>query len=347
MSKRKNFATTVCSALVLCLLAVAMPKTVAANGGDDDKPIRLRATAGGAPIGRIVSLGGVAVNGRMIIGEQMLWGGEMLHVLASNGASVQFDDLGQVQLKKGALVRLATNAASSADEDEASRGVIVASLLGGEMNIRLSNAARAYVQSCGAIFTARHGAAFRVAVRDGRAVALATSGVVEEQDPAGQRRYFVRPVGLGASISVRARSTRQIQVQVTDENDRPVPDIPVVFALGSSGAGGFGAGAGAAAATTVTVRTNAQGIATTQYTAGADAATTDLTATVEGTRASWTATLSVTAAAAGFWTPLNTTLVVAGIAAGVATGVVLATRDDDDPINPSGPPVIRPQSVRR
>src|SRR5262249_61028198 len=119
----------------------------------------------------------------------------------------------------------------------------------------------------------------------------------------------------------------------------PVPDIPIIFALGSAGAGTLRSGATQGA--TLTSPTNAQGIATGQYNAGAEGNTTDITATVEGTRYSWTGTISVTKAA-GFWTPLNTSLVVAGVAAGVATGVVVATQSgSNNPVKPTGGPDVK------
>ena len=335
MRMRKRFTVTTGFLLALCLMATSMPKPAAAKTGGDEKPFRLRAIADSAPIGRVVSTGGVAVDGKLFTGERALWGGEMVQVISNHGASVSVDSLGEVQMKSGALFRLAASPA----HDEDVRGTIVASLISGEIRMRLTHEARAYVQACGSVFLAAKGSTFRVSAQDGRALAVATVGSISEQNPATQRRYVVRPIGMGANLSVRARSTRQIQVQVTDENDRPVPDIPIIFALGSAGAGSLGAGA--AAVTTVTVRTNAQGVASTPFTAGPDPSSTTLSATVEGTRYSWTAQISV-AAAAGFWSPLNTTLVVAGIAAGVATGVYLGTRSND-PLSQNGPPDIRPR----
>ena len=336
MRMRKSSTITMGFLLVLCLVATTTPRPAAARTGGDEKTLRLRAVAESSPIGRIISPGGVAVDGKLFTGERVLWGGEMVHVLSNQGASVSVDSLGEVRMKKGALFRLAANPTYT----EELRGTIVASLISGEIRMQLTSEARAYVQACGSVFMATRGSTFRVAAHEGRALAVATVGSVTEQSQATQTRYVVRPIGMGANISVRARSTRQIQVQVTDENDRPVPDVPIIFALGSSGAGSLGTGA--AAALTVTVRTNAQGVASTQYTAGPDPSSTTLTATVEGTRYSWIAQLSVTAAAAGFWTPLNTTLVVAGIAAGVATGVYIGTRSND-PLSQNGPPDIRPR----
>jgi hypothetical protein len=340
MMKKRYSVMMLCSVLSMAMVALTMPRAAFADNRDDEKPIRLRAIGGLAPLGEVYSPGSVALDGKPAIGRQMLWGSELIQALSDNGASVSIESLGIVNLKKGAIVRLAKN--TNANSDEANRGVLIASLVSGDMTIKLQDGVSAYVQSCGSVFTSSNGAAFRVSAKAGEALAVASLGTVELLQQTAQKRYFVRPVGLGATTSVRARSTRQIQVQVTDENDKPVPDIPIIFALGTAGAGSLGSGTAAAAASTATIQTNAQGIASIQFTAGPNAATTEITATVENTRYSWTGTLSV-AKAVGFWTPLNTTLVVAGAAAAVGTGVYLGTRNNDrEPIRQSGNPNIRP-----
>ncbi|MBI3649652.1 MAG: hypothetical protein HY231_01240 [Acidobacteria bacterium] len=337
--RNKYSMTTLCFIVAVALMALTLPKPARADNPDEDKPIRLRAVAESAPLGSLFSLGKVALNGKASSGEQTLWGSELIYALSDNGASVDVEALASVTLKKGALVRLAKN--TNANRDANLRGVLIASLVNGEVNVKLQEDASAYVQTCGRVFTSSKGAAFRVSAKDGVALVSAAYGTIEEQQPATPKKYFVRPVGLGAQTSVRARSTRQIQVQVTDENDKPVPDIPIIFALGSAGAGTLGSGSAAGA--TATVQTNAQGQATVQFTAGENASTTDITATVEGTRYSWTGSLSVAAAGAGFWTPLNTTLVIAGAAAGIGLGVYFGTRNNSkDPVRQNGNPNIKP-----
>ena len=336
--KTKYSVATLCFALSLALVALTMPKPVSAGNRDEGKPIRLRANAEMAPLGEVFSLGNVVLNGKISNGKQTIWGSELIQALSENGASIAVESLGTVTLKKGAMVRLAKN--TNANSDEMNRGVLIASLINGDLSVKLQEGVSAYVQTCGSVFTASNGAAFRITAREGQAIAKASFGTIEEQQPAPQKKYFVRPVGLGAKTSVRARSTRQIQVQVTDENDKPVPDIPIIFALGTASAGTLGSGAAAAAS--VSIQTNAQGIASVPFTAGANPASTEITATVENTRASWTGTISV-AKAAGFWTPLNTTLVIAAAAAGTGLGVYFGTRNNNkDPIRQSGNPNIKP-----
>jgi hypothetical protein len=338
--KKRYSAMTLCFVLAMAMITLTMPQSAFAHHGDDEKPIRLRANAEMSLLGEVYSTGSVALNGRSAIGSQTLWGSELIQVLSEHGASVSIDSFGLVNLKKGAIVRLAKN--TNANSDETNRGVLIASLVSGEMTVKLRQGVSAYVQSCGSVFTSSNGAVFRVSAKEGQALAVASLGTLETLQQTAQKKYFVRPVGLGATTSVRARSTRQIQVQVTDENDKPVPDIPIIFALGTAGAGSLGSGTAAAAASTATVQTNAQGLASIQFTAGPNAASTEITATVENTRYSWTGTLSV-AKAVGFWTPLNTTLVVVGAAAAVGTGVYIGTRNNDrEPIRQSGNPDIRP-----
>lgn len=329
MTKNKFTATTFSALLILCLVALTIPKAAFAEKRDEENIIHLRANPGIAPMGKIFSLGAIAINGKAASGEQTLWGGEVLQSFSN--ASVNVEALGQLTLKRGAVVRLASSS---------SPAVLVASLLSGDMNVRLQEGVSAYIQACDTVFTASMGASFKVSARDSHAVAVASYGTVESQQTP-QRRFTVKPIGMGATNSVVARSTRQIQVQVTDENDRPVPDIPIIFALGSAGSGTLGSGA--AAGTTLTVRTNAQGIAETQFNAGDAGTSTQVSATVEGTNFSWTGTFAAVKAAAGFWNPLTTTLVVAGAAAGAGLGVYYGTRNNSrDPISPNGNPNVRP-----
>jgi hypothetical protein len=330
MMKSKFTATTLSALLVLSMVALTIPRSAYAENKDEETIIRLRANPGLAPMGKLFALGAVAINGKTASGDQTLWGGEMLQSFAGN-ASVNIDALGQMSLKRGAVVRLAT---------ASSNAVLVASLLNGDLNVRLQAGVCAYIQACDALIRASSGASFRVSVRDGHAVAEASFGTLETAQTA-QRKFIVKPIGMGATNSVVARSTRQIQVQVTDENDKPVPDIPIIFALGSAGSGTLGSGG--SAGTTLTVQTNAQGIAQTQYNAGDAGSSTEISATVEGTRYSWTGTFTAAKAAAGFWNPVTTTLVVAGAAAGVGLGVYYGTRNNNrDPINPDGNPNVRP-----
>jgi hypothetical protein len=320
--------------LVLAMAAGPAARTGLAFGNDkdDEKPIRLYATAMTGPIGSVDSFGQVSINGRTTHGRQIIWGGEVLQATRAN-ARVSLDDIGDVTLAGGALARIS----SSSVFDGGSREMLVATLVKGEITISLSGGARAYVEACGERFAASSGASFRVSINESRAVSHVVRGTVE-QVQAPERKYKIRPIGIGSNVSVRARATRQIQVQVTDENDRPIPDLPILFLLGGGGGGSLGAGT--AAATSLTISTNAQGIATTSFTAGQTASSTSITASVPGTTASTTIGVSVNAA--GFFTATTIGLIAAGVA-GAATVAVVATQQNQTEDIQAQPPVITPR----
>ncbi|MCI0488150.1 MAG: hypothetical protein L0229_16300 [Blastocatellia bacterium] len=344
-----------CSAMVVFLVLVLIigstPHSVRAADGpnDEERPIRLYATARTAPLGVISSFGSLLINGRQAAGQRTIWGGELLQAPAGKTVHISFDSIGRVTLARGAMARFAASDEASGDIGVATligaatlqrRRVLIASVIDGDLNLELEPEAGAYIRACGSAFTAAPGSRFHLKVSEGRATIDTEVGEVSlEQQPA-QRTYVLRPVGIGANISVRTRATRQIQIQVTDENDRPVPDLPIVFALGGQGLGSLGSGATTGA--TITVNTNAQGIASAAFTAGDTAGSTTVTATVEGTRFSWTGNISVEKAK-GFWTTQNT-LIVAGIAAGagVAIGIAATNDEERDPIVAIPPPVVRP-----
>jgi hypothetical protein len=330
--------------LIAALAAGVAPKSVRASSGrsDEERPVRLFVSAMGGPIGVIApgstARGSVAINGRELSGEQMIWGGELLQAPQGGSVSLSFDSIGRVTLGGGAVARFAARPSG-----EAARRVLIASLIAGDIALKLNGDASAYVEAAGSSFTASAGASFRLGVREGQPVLSAVSGIVDEQQPAAQRQYVLRPVGSGSTISVRTRSTRQLQIQVTDENDRSVPDLPILFLL--AGAGGQNAGtlgAGAAASTSATVTTNAQGIATITYTAPSQAGQESITATVQGTRYSHTWQVTIAAAGAGFWSARNS-LILAGIAGGATAAIVVAsTGGDEEEIRPLPPPQVRP-----
>lgn len=339
MKKTGYYAFAILMAAVVAIELT--PRPVGADGGarDESRPIRLYATASG-PIGKVAmsfsSKSALAINGRAVQGEHILWGGEILQAPANRSVRVSFDSVGQVTLTRGAVARFAT---TRGEAGGAGGPVLVASLIAGDIKVRLEPGAGAFVQAADSAFAATRGASFRVGIdEEGRAALDTFSGEVSlEQQPA-QRKYIVRPVGLGSNVSVRVRATRQIQVQVTDENDRPVPDLPVIFLLG--GGGGQFAGS-LTGGTSVTVRTDAQGRANTTFTAGPSTGSNIISATVEATRDSWSGTINVVRA--GFWTLRNRMIVMGAAAAAVGTGVaVSAAGGDNERLAPVPPPDVRP-----
>lgn len=318
------------------MASLTPPRTLGAGHSEDQNPIRLYATATAGPIGVTHSLGGLSINGRATHGEQLIWGGELLRASNTN-IVVDLSPLGRITLKSGAIAKLSR---ARGTIDNTSGEVLIAAIVTGEIDVRLSEAA-AYVEAWGSAFTASRGASFRVGARDGRALLNTMTGTVTEAQ-AAQPKYRIRPpVGQGGDISVKARSTRQIQMQVTDENDRPLPDVPVVFALGG---GGGSLGSGAAAGSTITVTTNAQGIATASFTAGPTTGSASVTATVAGTSVSTTVGVTTTVAAGVL---AGTTGIIAGVAAAAGAAAVVAVKkaQDDDPAEPvtAQPPNITPR----
>ncbi len=322
MIKTSSYQVRLCMVLVLtCGLLVRTGW--AAGGGGEDKVLRLYATASAGPIGQVLPVGEIEINGRAFSGEEFLWGGEMLRA-GTRGAHVSLESIGEVTLAGHSLVRL-TSARGASDTD-ASRFFLIASLVSGNMSIRLKQDAGAYIEAGGETFSASPGASFRLKVRDGEAVLETEEGSVAQDAPAQQRNYVIRPIGLGSTLSVRARATRQIQFQVTDEHDRRVPDAVVIISLGGKGGGTLSAGS--VTASSVTVTTNAQGVATASFTAGDVPGADSITANVQGTNATWTGTVSIGSAAGGL-SGTTIAIIAAAAGAGVTTAVV-ATRSGNN-----------------
>lgn len=282
------------------------------------------------PIGEVDSLGEVWIDGQPSGGTNRIWSG--VHLIApSGGARVSLFSVGEVTLYSNAAVGLSTPTAENP--------VLVASLLAGEILVNLRPRVAAYIEAGGASFNAVAGSRFRIRVKDGRPLLETIEGLVHISQQT-QRRYVVRPVGMGSNISVRARSTRQIQVQVTDENDDPVPDLPILFALGSRGVGSLGPGVTQRA--TFTVTTDARGMASTNFTAGDNPGSDSISATVEGTRFSWIGQLTVSGAGGGFWSARNTVLVAAAAGGAAAAITYFAIRGGSEPIRPLPPVRVEP-----
>ena len=342
-------ATRFISGFMLCILlsvGLAPALTTADGGSDRERPIRLYATAMGEPIGAVTGdptgARAIAINGRVTGGDQLLWGGELLQALSNESVRVAFDDVGSLTLERGAMVRVST---SRAVVGEGSRLMLVASLIRGDISVKLNDQAGAYVEASGTAFTASSGAKFQIVIRDNRAVANTVAGEVKEVRLVQQADLRIRaldelgrPIASGSRFSVRARSTRQLQIQVTDSNDRPVTNVAVVFALGDPCLGTLGVGAGAG--TNRRETTDNRGIAAVPYTAGAAKCAGAITATIEGTNIA--VILQAQVGGAGFFTARNSILtasVIGGVGAGI--GIYYATRKNEE-ITPVPPPVVRP-----
>jgi hypothetical protein len=337
-------------ALIVALMAGLAPAPVVAggHGTDQERPIRLYATARFGPIGalKLNSLSGaaVAIDGRIAQGETPIWGGELIKVRADRTVRIGLDSIGQVTLAQGAMVRLAT---ARAYADDAGYQVLVASLVAGSLNVTLDAGAGAYVEAGRSAFTASRGARFSVSVQEGRASLSTVAGVVRVQDQAALPQDINirlvddlgRPVASGSQFSVRARSTRQIQVQVTDKNDKPLPDLPVLFSLGNPCLGTLGVGA--LAGLTLLQKTDNRGIAAVPLVAGAAKCAASIIAKVEGTNASLTIQTTVQPQAQ-FFNTQNSLIMAAAAAAGIGVYAATSGSETKEPITPVPPPGVRP-----
>jgi hypothetical protein len=330
------------SLILIALVSLApLPALASDNVRDDEKPVRLFATAAVGPIGSLNDFSAASINGRAARNQQEVWSGQIIRA-SDRSALLSLDFIGKVTLKPGAIARFASS--KTAGSDDTGKHILVASIITGEILVRLEEKAEAYVEAYGAVFSAASGASFRIRSRDGEPELEKIKGEVIQTQATGPK-YFIRPVARqGSDLSVRARSTRQIQFQVTDEHDRPVPDLPVAFVLsGSSGE----LSTGAAAGSSVTATTNAQGIVTANFSAGATPATGSVTATVAGTSVSTTVGVTTTAAAAGILGGTTLAVVASAVAAGTVATVVAVKKaqNDNTPAEPvqALPPNIIPR----
>lgn len=341
--------TNRCCAMALALICILIigltPKSASAYGDsrDGERVVKLHTTERFSPIGAIVESSftnpAVVINGRAGYGEQMIWGGELIQTPAGKSVNAVFDSIGRVTLTDGAMARFS---AASGNSDDASKQVLIASLISGTLTIKLDADAGAYVEAAGSAFTASPKAHFRIDATEGRATLARLSGTVTVEQRSTQPRYILRPpAGQGSSLSVSARSTRQIQIQVTDENDRPVPDLPILFSLGDPCLGSIGLGAGAG--TVFQGKTDRRGIAAVPWIAGAAACAGQILVKVEGTEMTYTYTAQVNKQT-GFWNTRNTLLVsAAAVAAAVGIGIAVANSGDDaEPIRQVPPPQVNP-----
>lgn len=340
-------------ATVFCLIAAMAvglapgPACAADNNDGQERPIRLFATARFGPIGAIkissLTSGAVAIDGRLAQGEGLLWGGELIKVLADNTACIVLDSIGQVILSRGAMVRLADARASSED---AGYEVLVVSIVHGSVDLKLNAAAGAYVEAPGSAFIASRGASFKVRVEDGRALLNTLVGTVRVQDQPVPQDVNIRivddlgrPVSSGSQFSVRARSTRQIQVQVTDKNDKPLPDLPVLFSLGNPCLGSLGLGV--VAGLTMVQKTDKRGIAAVPLVTGTAKCAASIIAKVEGTNASVSIQTNVQSGAQ-LLTPRNMLLTAAAAGAGIGIYVAVSNSGGGQKLTPVPPPTLKP-----
>jgi hypothetical protein len=182
MTRNKDRSTGLC--LLLVLICGPVTGSARAEGGNrnEDSPIRLYATVGFGPMGKIdcncLASGAVIVNGRAAGSEPMIWEGDLIETNAETGARVSLDSVGTVSLRRGTRVRLAT--ALMKLDDNVTRRVLIASLISGGLTVVLQPDTAGYIESNGSAFTASGGASFRIGIKQDGVVVEAVSGAVNE-----------------------------------------------------------------------------------------------------------------------------------------------------------------------
>jgi hypothetical protein len=172
----KNGQLKMSLSLVIILICTMLPKPAIADDGSAERPIRLYASEQFGPIGRLYSLSPLFIDGRSTHGEKPIWGGELIRTTAGSIVDVNIDLVGRIRLKNAATVRVA--ALLTTREVARAQHLFVASLIDGDMGVRLQQTAGAYIESCGSAITSSEGASFTIRVRDGQALIDTLSGAV-------------------------------------------------------------------------------------------------------------------------------------------------------------------------
>ncbi|MEK6288730.1 MAG: hypothetical protein AABO57_23685 [Acidobacteriota bacterium] len=237
----RHTATGLC--LILVLICALAPKHARADEGSQAKYRRLDANLTFGPIGKVAwnSLGrsSVEINGRMARAEQVIWNGDLIEVTGDNSARVLLDSLGQVALKSGAQVRLATTIAKLADNF--ARPVLVAELVSGDLAVNLQQEAVAYIEAGGSVFSTTPGARFRIGVWEGRPVIEMARGDVSIEQ---QRRTRIKPrdvqVRPGGTLVEVATVGGVSTVPLNTKTNKRTPDrIRWMKSLEAGGGGTF------------------------------------------------------------------------------------------------------------
>jgi hypothetical protein len=330
------------------------------GGGEAAQPVKLYANTKAGMIGMIDSSGTVKINGREARRQELLWDGEIVQAPANAAAQLSLAGLGQVQLAKGSSVKLTTAQVSANN----TRRVLAASVLQGEINVKLQSEIAAYVEANGKAFSAEPGSRFRLSGRDSQAIVEVFQGNVREigswmvelstevmgqaaQLNAGPRQYNIRPLAEANQpgsylMNVRAHSTQQLRFLVTDMTGKPAAGLPVVFTLNAADGQPVGMlGTGAQAGKYFETTTDTRGVAIVPFNAGSATGSTSLSAVVRGTNSANANVVMVDDD--DFWTKRNAIPVFAVAAAAIITGIVVyTTREERLPIKGTGPTQIVP-----
>lgn len=330
-------------------------------GAEAEQSVKLYANTKAGMLGMVESSGKVKINGRDARQQELFWDGEIIQAPANAPAQVSLAGLGQVQLTKGSAVKLTTATVKNRTE----RRVLAASVLQGEISVKLQPEIAAYVEANGKSFAAEAGSRFRFNGQAAPALVEVFQGNVREigswmvelstdvmnqalQLNAGPRQYNIRPLAnadKAASylMNVRPHSTEQLRFQVTDMAGKTVAGVPVVFTLNAADGQPVGMlGAGVNAGKYYETMTDAQGVAVVPFNAGSAAGSTSLSAAVRGTNSA-NSNVVVVDDDGKFWRKETAIPVFVVAAAAVVAGIVVAVNKDDRlPIKGTGGTQIVP-----
>ena len=329
------------------------------------KALSLYADPAARIIGVVESFGAMKINGRAARGQNLVWDGEMLQAPVDSPARVTLDGIGQVTLPPGSVAKLSTVARKI--DDQTKQRFLNASVVNGEMKVKLLPEAGAYVEAAGESFAADSGAQFRLVAREDRAVMEPVKGVVQpigswivelspdllrgvERSPARSRprQYLIRPVMdgklTGYMMKAKAQNTQTMQFLVSDGLGKPAPGVRVTFSLNRiDGKNAGSLGSGSQSGKVFEAISDASGIATLPFTSGDAGGVVSINASAQGADSAPAAAVNVTSSDDKFWTRKNAIPVLATAAAMIVAGVVIvATRDDKLPIEGKDPTIIVP-----
>jgi hypothetical protein len=359
MTKQKMSVTIPGIVLTLSLLFGTGPWSqlgvVMAAGGDD-------VSRTGAGIGMIESAGEMTIDQRVLKGSHPYSEGE---TVSSGGCEVRvsLDGVGMVVLAPGSMMKVEL---VTGHED---RTILKAALLGGRAEFSLSERASAVVRVNNRNIIAGKGSIFSLEADLPEVVAAVTRGRVQRlgdwglrSDPGGNvvadtsgpvsggtertaadsPRYRIVPVDSGRRGALRPYTINDLKFQVVDRDNLPVRGALVSFGIDRKTDLADGSlGSGQISTRNMAVVTDREGIATIPFRAGKKSGTVLLTAAVGGIPVEQDQTVAVDQSR--FWTK-KTAIPVFGVIAAVVTAaiIVMVNRNEQAPINGTGPIVIVP-----
>jgi hypothetical protein len=357
--------------LISGLIAALTPGLARGDDGAEERArtIRLYASASTGPIGMTRAFGRLTINGREAYGEHWIWNGDLLQAPDNLNVRVSLDSVGEVTLLSGAAVRLATTLRAS-DNGIGDQRVLIASLLAGDLIVKLRQDASAYIEAGNHNLISSRGAVFRVTLRGDHALVDTAIGAVtsETQDTsptikprAVQARggrwvpipntSLAKKKGQSSRLSVQWRKSYAglrsgsaslvayrpaISGQV-GQIEQPVVARLVHFKVEPSDLGTIDPQA----------TTDQNGVVSVTFTAGNRAATGQIVATIDLDPSDPPGTQTeeyrrdVIVSLPGFWRPRNEAI-IGGIVGGAIIGGYFKFRNKGNPIMKSGPPIIIP-----